>query len=95
MNTLKTCTNCHKPIFIDKCPSCPEKVPKLKWQTGEPPEDELVICELDDEDGPFEHCIARNINQRMLLGDDDEWSGWVAKHVSRWVLYSDFLKVVE
>lgn len=70
---------------------------KLKWQTGEPPEDELVIYEVDEENiiEKNDYQIGKNHKGRMLEGYMDKWQGWYSEDISRWVLYSDFLKVVE
>ena len=90
MNILKT------------CPNCPEKVSKLKWQTGEPPEDELVIFEVkiygNESNGYLgynEHGEMVDVSGRHILDMDDCDHIMSSDDVTRWVLYSDFLKVVE
>jgi len=85
-----------------KYPSCPEKVPKLKWQTGELPEGELVIFEVKIYDSEYNGYLGYNVlgemvdvSGRHILDMDDCDHIMSSDDVTRWVLYSDFLKVVE
>lgn len=73
---------------------------KLKWQTGEPPEGELVIFEAVILQYPLGNSMVKTQDISYRIDDGmfcslGEYSGINSDEVSRWVLYSDFLKVVE
>jgi len=61
---------------------------KLKWQTGEPPENELLIFEVWDKN---KYGQNEYIYSKVGYYPDN----WYQNVSFRWVLYSDFLKVIE
>ena len=75
---------------------------KLEWQTGEPPEDELVIYEkkcilphAEWVETGTGHVADGEVFPDTFIDDVDEIGKIYVTDIDRWVLYSDFLKVVE